>query len=204
MPPRTCLITLGATAPFPALLSASLSPAFLSTLSSQGYTHLTLQCGADLVPAQEWITKLAPTLKNLGLSVRAFGFQGGGLGEEMRECKADAGEGRRRGCVVSHAGAGTALDALRLSLPLILVPNPALLDNHQLELAKELDRMGYAVHGRLEDLSVALKESEERALREWSETDGGGGRGSVMDVVGSELGYEPEERREEEVRGVLD
>lgn len=64
--------------------------------------------------------------------------------------------------------------------------------------------MGYAVHGRLEDLSVALNESEERSLREWSETDGGGGRGSVMDVVGSELGYEPEERREEEVRGVLD
>lgn len=64
--------------------------------------------------------------------------------------------------------------------------------------------MGYAVHGRLEDLSAALKESEERALREWSETEGGGGRGNVMDVVGAELGYEPEERREEEVRGVLD
>lgn len=38
--------------------------------------------------------------------------------------------------------------------------------------------MGYAVHGRLDDLSAALKESEERALREWSETDGGGGEGA--------------------------
>ncbi|KFY24666.1 hypothetical protein V493_05107 [Pseudogymnoascus sp. VKM F-4281 (FW-2241)] len=113
------------------------------------------------------------------------------------EARADAGKPRVK-------RAGTALDALRLSVPLILVPNPALLDNHQLELAKELDRMGYAVHGRLEDLSAALEESEERALREWSETDGGGGRGGLMDVVGSELGYEPEERREEEVRGVLD
>ncbi|OBT48496.1 hypothetical protein VE00_01352 [Pseudogymnoascus sp. WSF 3629] len=204
MPPRTCLITLGATAPFPALLSASLSPAFLSTLSSQGYTNLTLQCGEDLVLAQEWITKLAPTLESLGLSVRAFGFQGGGLGEEMRECKANESEGRRRGCIVAHAGAGTALDALRLSIPLILVPNPALLDNHQVELAKELDKMGYAVHGRLEDLSAALIESEERALKEWSETSGGGGRGNLMDVVGGELGYEPEKRREEDVRGVLD
>jgi beta-1,4-N-acetylglucosaminyltransferase len=105
--PRTCLITLGATAPFPALLSVSLSPEFLMTLSSQGYTNLTLQCGADLVPAQEWIAKLAPTLENIGLSVRAFGFQGGGLGEEMRECKADASKGRKRGCIVSHAGSLT-------------------------------------------------------------------------------------------------
>lgn len=105
--PRTCLITLGATAPFPALLSASLSPEFLMTLSSQGYTNLTLQCGADLVPAQEWIKKLAPTLENIGLSVRAFGFQGGGLGEEMRECKADDSKGRKRGCIVSHAGSLT-------------------------------------------------------------------------------------------------
>ncbi|KFY08460.1 hypothetical protein V492_06212 [Pseudogymnoascus sp. VKM F-4246] len=204
MSPRTCLITLGATAPFTALLSASLSPAFLVTLSDQGYTHLTLQCGTDLDPAQEWIAKLAPTLKNLGLSVRAFGFQGGGLGEEMRKCKADEAEGRRRGCIVAHAGAGTALDALRLSIPLILVPNPALLDNHQLELAKELDMMGYAVHGRLEDLSAALKKSEERSLKEWNDTVGGGQRGNLMDVVGSELGYEPEERREEEVRGTVD
>jgi beta-1,4-N-acetylglucosaminyltransferase len=101
-------------------------------------------------------------------------------------------------------GAGTALDALRLSLPLILVPNPALLDNHQLELAKELDKMGYAVHGRLEGLSAALKESDDRALKEWNDTTGAGGRGDVMDVVGAELGYEPEARKEEEVRGVLD
>ena len=84
------------------------------------------------------------------------------------------------------------------------MPNPALLDNHQLELAKELDKMGYAVHGRLDDLSAALMESEERALKEWSETSGGGGRGNLMDVVGGELGYEPEKRREEDVRGVLD
>lgn len=110
----------------------------------------------------------------------------------------------RRDMLTGTTGAGTALDALRLSLPLILVPNPALLDNHQLELAKELDKMGYAVHGRLEDLSAALKESDNRALKEWNDTTGAGGRGDVMDVVGAELGYEPEARKEEEVRGVLD
>jgi beta-1,4-N-acetylglucosaminyltransferase len=40
-------------------------------------------------------------------------------------------------------GSGTILDAMRLGLPLIVVPNPSLLDNHQQELADELERQGY-------------------------------------------------------------
>jgi len=37
--------------------------------------------------------------------------------------------------VVSHAGAGSLFEALRLRRPLIAVPNPLLMDNHQAELA---------------------------------------------------------------------
>ena len=48
------------------------------------------------------------------------------------------------------AGSGSILDALRISVPIIVVPNPELLDNHQLELAEELARQGYVVHGQLE------------------------------------------------------
>jgi beta-1,4-N-acetylglucosaminyltransferase len=51
-------------------------------------------------------------------------------------------------------GTGTILDALRIKVPLIVVPNPALLDNHQQELAEELAAQGYVVHGRLEYVSV--------------------------------------------------
>jgi len=46
-------------------------------------------------------------------------------------------------------GSGSILDALRIALPLIVVPNPSLLDNHQEELAEELARQGYVVHGHL-------------------------------------------------------
>lgn len=40
-------------------------------------------------------------------------------------------------------GAGTILDVMRMGVPLIVVPNPRLLDNHQEELARELVRQGY-------------------------------------------------------------
>lgn len=47
-------------------------------------------------------------------------------------------------------GTGSILDALRISVPLIVVPNTTLLDNHQLELAEELAKQRYVVHGSLE------------------------------------------------------
>lgn len=52
--------------------------------------------------------------------------------------------------VTSDTGSGSILDALRISVPLIVVPNPNLLDNHQVELAEELASQGYVVHGHLE------------------------------------------------------
>ena len=42
-----------------------------------------------------------------------------------------------------YPGAGTILDVMRLAVPLIVVPNHTLLDNHQEELADELERQGY-------------------------------------------------------------
>jgi hypothetical protein len=42
-------------------------------------------------------------------------------------------------------GTGTILAALRLGVPLIVVPNPDLADNHQQELAQILDAQKYVV-----------------------------------------------------------
>lgn len=36
---------------------------------------------------------------------------------------------------------------MRMGVPLVVVPNPSLLDNHQKELAEELSRQGYATEG---------------------------------------------------------
>lgn len=53
-------------------------------------------------------------------------------------------------CNLCCIGSGSILDAMRISIPLIVVPNPTLLDNHQVELAEELAAQGYVVHGHLE------------------------------------------------------
>ena len=49
----------------------------------------------------------------------------------------------------SDAGSGTILDGLRFEIPLIVVPNTDLLHNHQVELAEELAKQNYVVHGKL-------------------------------------------------------
>ena len=54
------------------------------------------------------------------------------------------------GILSVELGSGSILHALRIAVPIIVVPNPALLDNHQEELAEELAAQGYVVHGHLE------------------------------------------------------
>jgi beta-1,4-N-acetylglucosaminyltransferase len=39
---------------------------------------------------------------------------------------------------------------MRMGVPLIVVPNPKLMDNHQEELALELERQGYVTRGDCE------------------------------------------------------
>jgi UDP-N-acetylglucosamine transferase subunit ALG13 len=48
-----------------------------------------------------------------------------------------------------RSGSGTILDALRIGVPLVVVPNTDLLHNHQVELAEELAKQEYVVHGDL-------------------------------------------------------
>lgn len=106
-------------------------------------------------------------------------------------------------------GAGTILDGLRLSIPLIVVPNPSLLDNHQAELAKELDKQGYVIHGKLEKLAETLEANEKKAekRKSWMAENREGGRGDLMMVVDETLGYPPVNegvRKEEKVREMMD
>lgn len=95
-----------------------------------------------------------------------------------------------------QTGAGTILDGLRISVPLIVVPNPSLLDNHQDELAEELEKQGYVVHGhidRTDGLEEAVAQSERLRQKQMSwppvnkgEDPRGTGLAGVMD---EEMGF---------------
>ena len=160
-PQKHCFVTIGATAAFGSLIKAIVSPAFLQALGKNGYTTLRLQYGRGGAAIMKECLACTTDIraKWSDLKISGFDFDREGLTNEMKAAEA--------GIVISHAGlsipliaqtnadvvgkgSGSVLEALRLAVPLIVVPNPSLLDNHQVELAEEMATQGYAVHGNLE------------------------------------------------------
>ncbi|KPM46246.1 hypothetical protein AK830_g381 [Neonectria ditissima] len=153
---RYCLTTVGATVGFKELTAAVLQPSFWKFLSSEGFTELHVQCGPDLPWAAVELASREDEVP-AGLSISIFDVRKNLMKEEMSLCKALDGK-RRQGLVISHAGTGTILDAWKLGLPLVVVPNTGLLDDHQTEMANHLTREGYAIKSssRPDDLQEAI------------------------------------------------
>lgn len=165
---RNCLITVGATVGFAELTKAALDPLFWDYLRSSGFTSLRIQCGPDI----GWASLLLARQKDevpSGLQIDIFDTSSNLMREEMTLCKAVEGK-RALGIVISHAGTGTILDAWKLGLPLIVVPNNQLLNDHQTELAKHLSKEGYAIWSttKREHLQAAINKVE--LLREENNT----------------------------------
>ncbi|APA12214.1 hypothetical protein SS1G_10797 [Sclerotinia sclerotiorum 1980 UF-70] len=203
---KVAFVTVGATATFKELIEEVFALHTLQALAKEGYTKLRVQAGLD---ADYW-KKNIPTEKGPGLEIEVFDFDRNGLGHEMRQCKQGGfyGTGESlEGVVISHAGSGTILDALRIGVPLIVVPNTSLLDNHQAELADELERQGYVTKALgPRDLKEAIYKVERKkdgrlAEKEnWQERKNWRGHGnpSVAPVLDEAANYE------EEIRSSLD
>ncbi|KAF2169997.1 glycosyltransferase family 1 protein [Zasmidium cellare ATCC 36951] len=190
---KTCFVTIGATASFSGLVKAVLSADFFQALDSQGYTELLVQYGQD---GEELFNTCVTEAKNTEsgsvLQVHGFPLDKAGLTKYMLQAR--GGKDGQEGVVISHAGSGTILDALRLSVPLIVVPNCELLDNHQVELAEALAEQEYVIHGKLEDLPMALRDAEglRKKSREWPPPNSGHHReikGGLKEVIDDELGF---------------
>ncbi|KAH7384504.1 glycosyltransferase family 28 C-terminal domain-containing protein [Pyrenochaeta sp. MPI-SDFR-AT-0127] len=156
---KLCFVTTGATAPFTALIESALSPATLDVLLNLGFTHLLVQYGSaiDVYNRSSSLARahLQQHNREQKFIIDGIDFDSEGLKPQFRLVQ------QSKGVVISHAGSGTILEALRYQIPLIVVPNTELLDNHQEELAVAMERNNYLVRGNVTDLVPAIKKSEE-------------------------------------------
>ena len=60
--------------------------------------------------------------------------------------------------LISHAGAGSILEGMRLRARMVVVVNDALMDNHQTELADELASRGHCLGTTPSRLLATLEE----------------------------------------------
>ncbi|KAJ4316749.1 N-acetylglucosaminyldiphosphodolichol N-acetylglucosaminyltransferase catalytic subunit alg13 [Neodidymelliopsis sp. IMI 364377] len=145
---KLCFVTTGATAPFTALIESVLNPSSLNALLDNGITHVLVQYGS----AKDVYTNASTTArsrvqqddKQRELIIDGIDFNPDGLQAQFKLVQ------QSKGLVVSHAGSGSILEALRYQIPLIVVPNTSLLDNHQEELAVVMERSNYLLRGHVE------------------------------------------------------
>jgi beta-1,4-N-acetylglucosaminyltransferase len=125
-------VTVGSTR-FDALIEKINAPEFIKLLNAQGFGKIVIQHGDS-------------PISNKLSQVEYFDYKSS-ISEFIDSAS----------LIISHAGAGTSLEALRADKKLIVVPNESLLDNHQLELANKLAEEGYCLKASCSELGDALK-----------------------------------------------
>ncbi|KAJ5679638.1 UDP-N-acetylglucosamine transferase subunit alg13 [Penicillium macrosclerotiorum] len=171
---KLCFVTVGATASFEKLVQEVLHDPFLAELKKYKFTHLIVQYGKNGQSIFDKFTSehLPGTNSLLGMDVAGFDFKPD-LTTYFQMAQKNPSKSQELGLIISHAGTGSILAALRAGLPLIVVPNPDLADNHQEELALELANYGYAVKGSLENIpsTVSLAEIRREQAPYYLDTD---------------------------------
>ncbi|KAJ6496552.1 glycosyltransferase family 28 C-terminal domain-containing protein [Mycena vitilis] len=162
-------VTVG-TFQFDVLVQTVLSEAVLRALRGRGYTELVVQCGkSEFELAAAIAGGETVSIERHGVRVELWRTKG----------SLDA-EYRRADLVIGHAGAGTILEVLRMGKPLIVVPNPTLLHNHQTELAVAL--APYLTTSDILDLAGTIASFDPAGKDEFPPFDGSRFR-ALMDGV---------------------
>ncbi|KAF9917801.1 N-acetylglucosaminyldiphosphodolichol N-acetylglucosaminyltransferase catalytic subunit alg13 [Lobosporangium transversale] len=159
---RSIFVTVGTTR-FDKLVNAISSPDLLQLMHDLGFTHLSLQHGNSIVP-----TLFLPTIDNSEATTTATVttiVKVESMQIEVYKYKASLHDDMiNADLIISHAGAGSILEALRLQKKLIVVVNEDLMDNHQQELGSALHEQGYLVYCNVLDLGKALRDKGYESL----------------------------------------
>ncbi|KAI9292575.1 glycosyl transferase, partial [Neoconidiobolus thromboides FSU 785] len=126
---KNLFITVGSTQ-FESLIHHLLNKEVLSLLFNNHFETVNLQVGNTKVNQNE-LLKLKNEFKNK-MTINLFDFNQS-LTHFYREAD----------FVISHAGSGSIIEALRLKKKLLVVVNNKLMDNHQKELAIEMKKNNY-------------------------------------------------------------
>ncbi|KAK2891210.1 hypothetical protein QQF64_007427 [Cirrhinus molitorella] len=137
---KTVFVTVGTTS-FDDLIATVTSHESVKALIDRGYTDMVLQVGRGSVePDPDGCP---------GLTLQVFRFKDS-IAEDMRHSD----------LVISHAGAGSCLEALGANKPLLVVVNDKLMDNHQLELAKQLQADSHLIYCTCSTLPQTLRDMD--------------------------------------------
>ncbi|KAJ7098044.1 glycosyltransferase family 1 protein [Mycena belliarum] len=167
-------VTVG-TFHFDLLVQTVLSDPVLRALQSKGYTDLVVQCGnSEFELAAAVAQEQTVHLQKHGVDIELWKFK--------PSLEADY---RRADLVIGHAGSGTILDVLRLAKALIVVPNPSLLHNHQVELASALAGMGHLKTSAISDLANTVTAFDAATIVQFQPFDGSRFRA----LVDREMGF---------------
>jgi len=164
---KLVLVTVGTTK-FDALIKGVDTLTLLSCLHAHGYSELLVQQGkgtyriSNIFPSPvpevnvQYVSSWPPDV----LLLRRKHGRGGCMKNCMRLsfagiaaciCRVEdyltnlADIIAKASLVITHAGAGSIFESLTYQVPVIVVPNPVLMDNHQVELAKLMEDRNHAV-----------------------------------------------------------
>nr|XP_020835488.1 putative bifunctional UDP-N-acetylglucosamine transferase and deubiquitinase ALG13 [Phascolarctos cinereus] len=142
---KSVFVTVGTTS-FDELITCVSSRATLQILKRLGYRKLVLQIGRGRV--------VPDSFASTSFSLIVYRYKNS-LKEDIK----------RSDLIISHAGAGSCLEALEEGKPLVVVINDKLMDNHQLELARQLHKEGHLFYCTCSTLLELLKSEDLSSLK---------------------------------------
>lgn len=146
MSKKKIFVTVGTTS-FDDLIVTILNPKTLEVLASNGYNYLSLQIGkSSLTP---------DCTPRYGIDHIEYFHLISSIEDHIQAAD----------LVISHAGAGSILEALEARKYLIVVINQFLMDNHQLELAQRLHKDKHLYYCTCNTLSSTIQTMELLTLK---------------------------------------
>ncbi|KXZ41565.1 hypothetical protein GPECTOR_390g204 [Gonium pectorale] len=170
---RSVFVTVGTTK-FDALVERVDSLELLRILRSKGYSKLVIQKGNGSYVPHVVVPAGQAKATTEGIDVEYFDYS-----PSLAAYISSA------ALVISHAGSGSIFESLTAGVPLLVVPNPLLMDNHQQELGATLAAGGHLVCAAPDELLNAVRSFDGSRLVPYSK----GSPAGMVAAINRQMGF---------------